>query len=128
MNKLQKMKFKKILLKMREDIMEQVKHIKNDNLGKSQRDASGDLSGYSFHMADVASDNFEREISLGLAANEQELLYKIDDSLKRIKDKDFGKCEKCSKDIGMKRLNAVPYVQLCISCQEQEDKNPRTST
>lgn len=126
MNKLQKIKLKMILLKMREEITEKVKHIKNDHLGQSQRDASGDLSGYSFHMADVASDSFEREMSLGLAANEQELLYKIDDSLKRLKDRDFGKCEICGKEIGMRRLGAVPYALLCISCQEKEDKKPRT--
>lgn len=125
MNKLQKIKLKKILMKKREEIMKKVKHIKQEALGKSQRDASGDLSGYTFHMADVASDNFEREMSLGLAANEQELLYQIDDALNRLKDKNFGKCQVCSKGIGMKRLSAVPYAQLCISCQEQEERKPK---
>ncbi|MFH1867563.1 MAG: TraR/DksA family transcriptional regulator [Candidatus Omnitrophota bacterium] len=126
MNKIQKVRFKKILLKLREDIVEKVKHIKSEHLGQTQREASGDLSGYGLHMADAASDSFERELSLGLAENEQVLLYKIDDSLKRIKDRNFGKCENCSKDIGMKRLGAVPYALLCVSCQEQEDKKPRT--
>lgn len=125
MNRLQKMRLKKILLKKREEIMEKVKHIKQEALGKSQRDASGDLSGYTFHMADVASDNFEREISLGLAESEQELLYQIDDALERLRDKNFGKCRLCNKDIGIKRLGAVPYAQLCISCQEREEKKPK---
>lgn len=125
MNRLQKMKLKKILFKKREEIMEKVKHIKQEALGKSQRDASGDLSGYTFHMADVASDNFEREISLGLAESEQELLYQIDDALERLRDKNFGKCRLCNKDIGIKRLSAVPYAQLCISCQEREEKKPK---
>lgn len=125
MNRLQKMRLKKILLEKREEIMEKVKHIKQEVLGKSQRDASGDLSGYTFHMADVASDNFEREISLGLAESEQELLYQIDDALERLRDKNFGKCRLCNKDIGIKRLSAVPYAQLCISCQEREEKKPK---
>lgn len=125
MNRLQKMRLKKILLEKREEIMEKVKHIKQEVLGKSQRDASGDLSGYTFHMADVASDNFEREISLGLAESEQELLYQIDDALERLRDKNFGKCRLCNKDIGIKRLGAVPYAQLCISCQEREEKKPK---
>lgn len=125
MNKFQKMKIKKILLNKKEEIMKKIKHIEQEALGKSQRDASGDLSGYAFHMADVASDNFEREMSLGLAANEQELLYQIDDALSRLKDKNLGKCQTCSRDIGMKRLSAVPYAQLCITCQEQEERKPK---
>jgi RNA polymerase-binding protein DksA len=122
MNRLQKMKIKKILLKMREDILSKVKHIEKENLSQSQRDASGDLSGYSFHMADVASDSFERELSLGLAANERELLRKVDDALEQLKKRDFGKCQDCGKNITIKRLSAVPYASFCIECQEKEDK------
>jgi len=125
MNKLQKMKLKKILLNMRDDVKAKVKHIEKDSLRKSQRDASGDLSGYSFHMADVASDNFERDMSLELVANEQELLYKIETAIARLKERSFGKCQECEKEVGMKRLNAVPYAALCIECQEKEDKRPK---
>lgn len=122
MNKLQKLKIKKILLNKREELTRKIENIRKETLGKSQREASGDLSGYTFHMADVASDNFEREMSLGLAANEQELIYQIDDALTRLKARDFGSCQRCGKDIGMKRLAAVPYAQLCINCKEQEEK------
>lgn len=125
MNKSQKAKIKQLLLEKREDILNKVKHIEEENLGKSQRDASGDLSGYTFHMADVASDSFEREMSLGLAASEQQMLYEIEAALERLKDKDFGRCQSCSKDIGMKRLTAVPYAQLCIKCKQQEEKKPK---
>lgn len=123
MNRLQKVKLKKTLLKIRDEVKEKIKHIKQENLGKSQKDASGDLSGYSLHMADVASDNFERDMSLGLVANEQELLYKIDAALNCLKERNFGRCQKCSKEIGMRRLGAVPYAQMCITCQKEEDKN-----
>ena len=122
MDRTQKTKLKKKLLKLREDVMDKVKHIQKDNLGQSQRDASGDLSGYSLHMADVASDNFEREMLLGLAGSEHDLLYSIDSALKRLKEKSFGICTKCEKNISIKRLSAVPYTQLCIKCQEKEDK------
>lgn len=125
MNKLHKLKLKKILLNKREELNRKIEHIRKESLGKSQREASGDLSGYTFHMADVASDNFEREMSLGLAANEQEMLYEIDDAIRRLKAKDFGRCQSCSKEIGMKRLAAVPYAQLCITCKEQEEKNTK---
>ncbi len=127
MNRQLKAKLKNILMQMREEIFSKVKHIEKDSLGVSQKDATGDLSGYSFHMADMASDNYERELSLGLAANERELLYEIDSAIKRLKEKNFGKCQVCKKDIGIKRLTAVPYAQLCIKCQELEDKNPKKS-
>jgi DnaK suppressor protein len=122
MNRQEKDKLKKILLKVRENVIAKVKNIEKENLGRLQKDATGDLSGYGMHMADVASDNFERELSLGLAANERELLYKIDNALKRLKERDFGLCEACGKIIGLKRLSAVPYAMMCIKCQEQSDK------
>ena len=125
MNKQLKVKFKSTLIKMRDDICSKIGHIEKENLGRSQKEATGDLSGYSFHMADMASDNYERELSLGLAASERELLYKIDNALKRLKDKNFGKCEQCQKEITQKRLTAVPYALLCIACQEQEDKKSK---
>ena len=125
MDRQQKTKLKKTLLKTREDILSKVKHIEKETLGKSQRDASGDLSGYSFHMADVASDHFEREVSLGLAANERQLLRQIDDALDRLKERDFGKCQECGKNISVKRLSAVPYAQMCIKCKNQQEKSSK---
>jgi DnaK suppressor protein len=123
MNRQEKAKLKNILLNMREGIIAKVQNIEKENLGRLQKDATGDLSGYGLHMADVASDNFERELSLGLAANERELLHKIDNALKRLRERDFGLCEACGKAITLKRLSAVPYAMMCIKCQEQADKN-----
>lgn len=106
-------------------IAEGLNHIERDNLNRSQRDASGDLSGYSFHMADMATDNFDREFSLDIASGEQTLLNRIDEALRKIKEGVYGACENCSKPISMKRLKAVPYAQLCIKCKEDEEKNER---
>ena len=63
-------KYKELLLKEREKISSELSHITEDALKKTQRDASGDLSGYSYHMADMASDDYEREFSLGRATEE----------------------------------------------------------
>lgn len=121
-------RFKKLLLKKREDIISKMKHITKDALSKSQREASGDLSGYSFHMADQASDNYDREFSLNLVSDSQKLVYAIDEALSRIKDKSYSRCLKCSKEIGRRRLRAIPYAILCINCQrKEEEKKSRTS-
>ena len=123
MNRVQKAKVKKLLLQKREDIVNQMRQMMKDgSLGKSQKDASGDLSGYSMHMADVATDNFEREMQYGYATAEQKVLYEIDSALVRLKEKAFGQCQGCSGDIKMRRLQAVPYAKYCVKCQEQEDK------
>ncbi|MCK9430411.1 MAG: TraR/DksA family transcriptional regulator, partial [Candidatus Omnitrophica bacterium] len=57
--------FKKIILKKKEGVLDDLQHITDDTLKKSQKEASGDISGYTYHMADVATDNYDREFSLG---------------------------------------------------------------
>lgn len=109
----------------RNQIVEGLDHIERDNLKRSQRDAAGDLSGYSFHLADVATDNFDRELNLDLASSEQSLLNRVDGALQKLKDGTYGVCENCGKSIGLKRLKAVPYAELCIKCKEAEEKKPR---
>lgn len=121
MGKAELEKFKKILLKKKEEILKEISGVEKDSLNKSQRDASGDLSAYSFHMADVATDNFDREFSLGIATNvQQKILYAIEEALKRIEDKTYGTCVKCEKPIPRQRIAAMPYAVLCLECQSKE--------
>ncbi len=114
--------FKKIVLKKKEEIFDDLKHISDDTLRKSQKEASGDISGYTYHMADVATDNYDREFSLGLASNERKVLYELDDALKRIEDGSFGICDDCKGQITKIRLKAVPSARLCIKCQQKREK------
>ena len=114
--------FKKLLIKRKEEINEEINHISSDTLKQSQKEASGDISGYTLHMADVATDNYDRKFSLGLASNERDILYRIDAALQKIKDGSFGFCEECNKPISKIRLKAVPYAKLCIKCQEKNEK------
>lgn len=114
--------FKKLILKKKEEASDELKYISEDTLKKSQKDASGDISGYTYHMADVATDTYDREFSLGLASNERELLYALDDALKRIEDGTFGICEECKSVIAKGRLKAVPQARCCVKCQEKKEK------
>ena len=77
----------------RQKLMGGLNHIEKDMLNKSQRDASGDLSGYSFHMADQATDNFDTELNFGIASNEQQRLNEITDALQQIEEGVFCDCE-----------------------------------
>jgi DnaK suppressor protein len=114
--------FKKLLIKRKDEILEQINHISEDTLKKSQKEASGDISGYTYHMADVATDTYDREFSMGLASNERQLLYEFDDAMKKIDEGGFGLCEGCKRLISKSRLKAVPYARMCIKCQEKNEK------
>lgn len=113
-------RYRALLLKEREKFAGGLSHITENTLKKSLRDASGDLSGYSFHMADVASDDYERGFSLGRATEDQNLLYLVDEAIKRIEDGSYGVCSLCGKPIAKKRLNALPYAEACINCMENK--------
>src|SRR3990167_6909791 len=114
--------FKELLMKKKTDLAKGIDHIANDALKTSQRDAAGDLSAYSLHMADMATDNYDREFSLGLADNEQKILNRINAALEKIEENTFGLCEACEKKISKVRLRAVPYAELCVPCQEKQEK------
>ncbi|MFH1790656.1 MAG: TraR/DksA C4-type zinc finger protein [Candidatus Omnitrophota bacterium] len=119
-------KYRKLLLNEKAKIFAEFLHLKNDALNKSQKEASGDLSGYSYHLADMASDLYETDFMLRLAADERERLYAIDDALKRLEEKDYGMCLTCGKPIPKKRLNAIPQTANCLKCQsDSEGKKTR---
>ena len=114
--------YKKLILQKKKQILNEIKHISEDTLKKSMKDASGDISGYTYHMADIATDTYDREFSLGIASNERKLVYELDDALKKIEEGDYGICEMCKSSIPKTRLKALPYARLCLKCQEVKEK------
>ena len=110
--------YKKTLVKIKEETTSDIKRMSSDN-SQSQKDLSGDIAGHALHMADVATDMYDREFNLGLASNDRELLYKIEGALKRIQDNTFGICQECGKPIAVARLKAIPYTETCLKCQEK---------
>ena len=73
MLKRDKEKYRKLLSSLKERVMSEMKHIEK-NTSASQREASGDLSGFTYHMADMATDNYDRDFSMGIATEEQKRL------------------------------------------------------
>ena len=117
--------FRDLLIKDKANILKDINHLRNDTLKKSQREASGDLSGYAYHMADMASDVYERDLLLQLASGEREFLLKIDEALRRIDEGEYGFCGTCQKKISKTRLKAIPHASNCRNCQEKEEKQNR---
>ncbi len=122
MNKRALKQMKKHLEKLRADLYHELQHLSETNLSQSQRDSSGDLSGYSYHMADVGTDNFGREMELNIASGENERIRMIEEALERIEDGTYGKCVSCDGDINLERLKAIPYARLCIECARESEK------
>ena len=116
--------FRQLLITERAKLASEIKSIAEDT-SKSPREASGDLSAYTVHMADMAADTYERELSMNIVSSEQEILYQIDDALKRLDDGSFGVCQQCSQPIVMSRLKAVPYASLCMSCQRVKEQKTK---
>ena len=114
--------FKELLTRKKAQVAKGIEHIANDTLKTSQRDAAGDLSAYSLHMADMATDNYDREFALNLADNEQKVIHRIDEAIEKIDAGSFGICEVCGKKIAKARLKVVPYAELCVPCQEKQEK------
>lgn len=123
MDKKQLDTFRKDLAKIKEDILHDIKNMIEANAADSQQ-KGGDVSGHALHMADVATDMYDKEFNLGLASNDRELLGKIEKALKRIDDATFGLCTICKQSIAAARLKAIPYVETCLKCQEDLEKRP----
>ena len=108
----------KLLLKSKEQIVGDIRQLSDEN-SSSNNDRSGDISGHALHMADVATDMYDREFLLGLASNDRELLYQIDEAMTRIEEGTYGLCVECKKNIPVTRLKAIAYVRTCMKCQEK---------
>ena len=92
---------------------------------ETQKDLSGDISGHSLHIADAATDNYERDFNISLVSNERKLLLSIDEALERIDNKTYGVCQGCTKLIVKSRLDAIPYAKYCKRCKEKVEDGSR---
>lgn len=109
------------LLEERKRLLGQMGYLEK-TLNQTQRDSAGDLSAYSFHMADMGTDAMEREKTFLFASAEGRHLYHVDEALRRLYRGQYGLCESCGKEIGKARLEAIPHASLCVACQEKQEK------
>lgn len=80
-----------------------------------------DLTNYPLHMADEGTDTMEQEKEFLLASQEGRQLLEIDDALRRLytDPEHFGECQECGAEIGLERLEMVPWARLCIDCKRK---------
>lgn len=125
MNKKDLTYFKSLLLEKRDAILKDLGQLKDREMSSTLKDASGENSAYSFHMADVGTDNMEREKAFFFATQEGRFLYHIEQALERIENESYGLCHECGDEIGRERLEAVPHARLCIICKSKEENSKK---
>jgi DnaK suppressor protein len=121
MKKIEMKKYKERLLAMRARLRGDVTTMADAALNK-RSDASGDLSTMPIHMADVGSDNYEQEFTLGLMQSEEQVLEQIEAALERIEDGTYGICIDTGKKIPKSRLNAIPFTPYCVEAASRLER------
>jgi RNA polymerase-binding protein DksA len=74
--------------------------------------------GVSSHEADDADAVSDYDRNQALIRNTRQVLLRVEAALQRLESGTYGKCERCGREIGVRRLEALPYATLCIDCQE----------
>ena len=122
MNKKMLQHFEKRLLEERRRVLKELGRA-DEAFGATPQSADGDLSSYSFHMADQGTDAMEREKAFLFASQEGRFLWHIDQALRRLyrSPETFGMCHECGNLIAFDRLDALPHARFCIDCKTKEE-------
>jgi len=85
-------------------------------------ESAQEMAGYSLHMADSGTDNFDRDFALSLLSSDQDAVFEIEEALKRIERKTYGVCELTGKPIPRARLEAIPWTRFTVEAQAQLER------
>jgi DnaK suppressor protein len=111
--------FRDLLFQKRRELVGDMGQMEREAL----RSASGsNLSNLPLHMADMGTDNYEQEFTLGLVEKERNLLREINSALAKIMDGTYGICEGTGKPISKVRLEAQPWARFSIEYQNKMEK------
>ena len=87
------------------------------------KESAQEMAGYSLHMADSGTDNFDRDFALSLLSSDQDAIYEIEEALKRIEKNTYGICELTGKPIPKSRLDAIPWTRFTVQAQAQLERD-----
>lgn len=107
-------KFYKNLVELRERLLDQMSGL--------AKESAEEIPGYSLHMADSGTDNFDRDFALSLLSSDQDAIYEIEEALRRIEKNTYGVCELTGKQIPKARLEAIPWTRFTVEAQAQLER------
>jgi DnaK suppressor protein len=102
------------LIELREQLLKQMSGL--------AKESAQEMAGYSLHMADSGTDNFDRDFALSLLSSDQDAIYEIEEALKRIEKNTYGVCELTNKPIPKARLEAIPWTRFTVQAQAQLER------
>src|SRR4051812_12427565 len=108
-------KFYERLLELRDQLLRQMNGL--------AKESAQEMAGYSLHMADSGTDNFDRDFALSLLSSDQDAIYEIEEALKRIERDTYGVCELTGKAIPKSRLEAIPWTRFTVQAQAQLERD-----
>ena len=114
-------RFREALLEERRRVVAAIENLHEEHPG-SISDETGEDAVYDNHLADTATETFERELDYTLEENSEHVLAEIDAALERIEEATYGICTNCAKPIPEERLEARPWATLCIDCQRERER------
>lgn len=114
--------YRQLLLEKRSEILGDVASLQTDQ----RNNTGGNLSNMPLHMADVGSDHYEQEFTLGLVESERKLLHEIDEALRRMRRGIYGVCLEKGEPIGKPRLDAKPWAKYCIAVAREMERRGKT--
>ncbi|HET7624215.1 MAG TPA: TraR/DksA C4-type zinc finger protein [Verrucomicrobiae bacterium] len=106
--------FYNCLLELRDQLLRQMNGL--------AKESAQEMAGYSLHMADSGTDNFDRDFALSLLSSDQDAIYEIEEALKRIEKNTYGICELTGKPIPKARLEAIPWTRFTVQAQAQLER------
>ena len=114
-------RFREALLEERTRVIAAIENLHEDHSG-SLSDEAGEETAYDNHLADTATETYDRELDYTLEENSEHVLGEIDAALKRIDEGTYGTCTNCGKPIPEERLEARPWATLCIGCKRERER------
>jgi len=111
--------FRQKLEEERGRVVGALENLRSENAGSMEDEV--DESHLDNHLAETASVTIDREIDYSLEENEARVLAAIDAALGRIEDGTYGRCERCGNEIEADRLEAIPWVTLCIEDKRRDE-------
>jgi RNA polymerase-binding transcription factor DksA len=108
--------YRQILQTLRARLRGDLDQMTDEALRRDTTGGTGNLSNVPLHMADLGTDNYDQEFTLGLIENEQGTLELVNEALDRMEKGRFGLCVECGEPITKPRLQALPYARHCIRC------------
>jgi RNA polymerase-binding protein DksA len=114
-------RFREMLLDERERVTRALEYLHEENPG-SIEDETGEETSFDNHLADTATVTVDREVDYSLEENSVAVLRAIDAALDRIEAGTYGQCQRCGREIGTERLEALPYAELCIDCKREVER------